>query len=102
MIFAPAGRLVLEALRVLRKGGTIATAGITMSPIPELDYALLYQERTVRSVANSTRQDVRDLLRLAVEIPIRTEVRTFPLQEANHALQLLKESRLSGAGVLTI
>ncbi|MBZ0168351.1 alcohol dehydrogenase [Candidatus Methylomirabilis lanthanidiphila] len=102
VIFAPAGRLVPEALRVLRKGGTIAAAGITMSPIPELDYALLYQERTVRSVANSTRQDVRDLLRLAVEIPIRTEVRTFPLQEANHALQLLKESRLSGAGVLTI
>jgi propanol-preferring alcohol dehydrogenase len=73
-----------------------------MSPIPELDYALLYQERTVRSVANSTRQDVRDLLRLAAEIPIRTEVRTFPLQEANYALHLLKQSRFSGAGVLTI
>ena len=102
VIFAPVGRLVLEALRVLRKGGTIAIAGITMSPIPELDYALLYQERTVRSVANSTRQDVHDLLRLAVEIPIRTEVRAFPLEEANRALQLLKESRLSGAGVLTV
>lgn len=102
VIFAPVGRLALEALRVLRKGGTIAIAGITMSPIPELDYALLYQERTVRSVANSTRQDVHDLLRLAVEIPIRTEVRVFPLEEANRALQLLKESRLSGAGVLTV
>ncbi|MDE2180374.1 MAG: zinc-dependent alcohol dehydrogenase family protein [candidate division NC10 bacterium] len=102
VIFAPVGRLVLEALRVLRKGGTIAIAGITMSPIPELDYALLYQERTVRSVANSTRQDVRDLLRLAVDIPIRTEVRAFPLEEANDALQLLKHSRFSGAGILTI
>lgn len=102
VIFAPVGSLVREALRVLRKGGTIAIAGITMSPIPELDYALLYQERTVRSVANSTRQDVRDLLCLAVEIPIRTEVHTFPLEEANHALQLLKQSRISGVGVLTI
>ena len=102
VIFAPVGRLVQQALRVLRKGGTIALAGITMSPIPELDYALLYQERIVRSVANSTRQDVRDLLRLAVDIPIRTEVRVFPLEEANHALQLLKQSRLSGAGVLAV
>ncbi len=102
VIFAPVGQLVQQALRVLRKGGTISLAGITMSPIPELDYALLYQERTVRSVANSTRQDVRDLLRLAVDIPIRTEVRVFPLEEANHALQLLKQSRLSGAGVLAI
>ncbi len=102
VIFAPVGSLVLEALRVLRKGGTVAIAGITMSPIPELDYALLYQERTVRSVANSTRQDAHDLLRLAVDIPIRTKIRTFPLEEANHALQLLKHSRFSGAGVLTI
>ena len=102
VIFAPVGGLVLDALRVLRKGGTIALAGITMSPIPELDYALLYQERTVRSVANSTRQDVRDLLRLAVDIPIHTEIQSFPLEEANHALQLLKQSQLSGAGVLTI
>src|SRR5574337_1605046 len=102
VIFAPGGRLVLQALRALRKGGTISLAGITMSPIPELDYALLYQERTDRSVANSTRQDVLDLLRLAVEIPIRTEVNTFPLQQANQALQLLKQSRFDGAGVLTL
>jgi propanol-preferring alcohol dehydrogenase len=102
VIFAPVGQMVLEALRVLRKGGTIAIAGITMSPIRELDYALLYQERTVRSVTNSTRQDVRDLLRLAVGIPIQTEVCAFPLEEANYALKLLKHSRFSGAGVLTI
>jgi propanol-preferring alcohol dehydrogenase len=100
VIFAPVGRLVLEALRVLAKGGTIAIAGITMSPIPELDYGLLYQERSVRSVANSTRQDVLDLLKLAADIPIRTEVHTFPLDEANRALHLLKESRFRGAGVL--
>ena len=102
VIFAPVGRLVLEALRVLEKSGTIALAGITMTPIPEIDYALIYQERTVRSVANSTRQDVIDLLKLAADIPIRTEVHTFPLDEANRALQLLNQSRLRGAGVLII
>jgi propanol-preferring alcohol dehydrogenase len=73
-----------------------------MTPIPELDYGLLYQERTVRSVTNSTRQDVIDLLKLAAEIPIRTEVQTFPLEEANRALQHLKQSRFRGAGVLTV
>ena len=102
VIFAPVGRLVLEALRVLRKGGTVSIAGITMTPIPELAYPLLYQERTVRSVANSTRQDVIDLLKLAAEIPIRTEVQTFPLEEANRALQHLKQSRLNGAAVLRV
>jgi propanol-preferring alcohol dehydrogenase len=102
VIFAPVGRLVLEALRVLAKGGTIAIAGITMSPIPELDYGLLYQERSVRSVANSTRQDVIDLLKLAAEIPIRTEVQTFPFEEANRALRDLKQSRFRGAGVLRV
>lgn len=101
IIFAPVGRLVLEALRVLAKGGTVALAGITMSPTPELDYALLYQERSIVSVANSTRQDVLDLLQLAAELPIRTEVQTFPLEKANHALQLLKQSQFRGAGVLT-
>jgi propanol-preferring alcohol dehydrogenase len=102
VIFAPVGRLVLEALRVLRKGGTVSIAGITMTPIPELAYPLLYQERTVRSVSNSTRQDVIDLMKLAAGIPIRTEVHTFPLDEANRALHLLKESRFRGTGVLTI
>jgi len=102
VIFAPVGRLVLEALRVLAKGGTVALAGITMSPIPELDYALLYPERSIVSVANSTRQDVLDLLQLAAELPIRTEIETFPLEETNRALQLLKQSQFRGAGVLTI
>ncbi|MBI4382017.1 MAG: zinc-dependent alcohol dehydrogenase family protein [candidate division NC10 bacterium] len=101
VIFAPVGRLVLEALRVLGKGGTIALAGITMTPIPELDYGLLYQERSIVSVANTTRQDALDLLQLAAGLPIRTEVQTFPLEQANHALQLLKKSQFRGAGVLT-
>jgi alcohol dehydrogenase, propanol-preferring len=103
IIFAPAGRLIPAALRATRKGGTVAMAGITMSPIPEMDYdSLLYHERVLRSVANSTRQDARDLLRVAAEIPVRTEVQTFKLEEANLALQLLKYSRIRGAGVLVI
>ena len=100
IIFAPAGALVLDALRALRPGGTLALAGITMSLIPELDYSLIYHERVVRSVANSTREDVHNLLRLAAEIPIRTETEVFPLADANRALQLLKASRIRGAGVL--
>lgn len=103
IIFAPAGPLVLEALGALRKGGTVALAGITMSPIPEIDYdALLYHERLVRSVANSTREDARNLLRLAAEIPVRTDVTTFSLGEANQALRALKHSEIRGAGVLKI
>ena len=102
IIFAPAGRLVPEALRVLRPGGTLALAGIYMTPIPEMAYSLLYGERTVRSVANSTRQDAVELLRLAAEIPIHTEVEVFPLREANQALQLLKAGKVKGAGVLRI
>jgi alcohol dehydrogenase, propanol-preferring len=103
ILFAPAGRLVPEALRVTRKGGTVALAGITMSPIPEMDYdSLLYHERVLRSVANSTREDARELLRAAAEIPVRTQVETFKLEEANRALQSLKGSNIQGAGVLTI
>lgn len=102
IIFAPAGALVPEALRVLEKGGTLALAGITMSPLPEMDYSLLYHERTVRSVANSTRQDARELLRLAAEIPIHTTVEEFPLAAANEALLRLKRSQIQGAGVLVV
>ena len=102
IIFAPAGALVLDALRGLRKGGTLALAGITMSEIPPMDYSLLYQERTVRSVANSTRQDVRECLQLCAEVPVRTEIQTFPVDQANEALTALKHSRIRGAGVLTI
>jgi alcohol dehydrogenase, propanol-preferring len=102
IIFAPAGALVPLALRALRKAGTLALAGITMSPIPQLDYSLLYQERTIRSVANSTRQDAREFLQLAAEVPLQTEIETFPLEKANHALQALKKSEIKAAAVLRV
>jgi propanol-preferring alcohol dehydrogenase len=103
VIFAPAGSLVLEALRVLRKGGTVALADLTMSPIPQIDYDnLLYHERVIRSVANATREDAREFLRLAAEIPIRSEVEAFRLEDANLALQALKQSKIRGAGVLEL
>jgi propanol-preferring alcohol dehydrogenase len=102
VIFAPAGWIVPEALRALNKGGTLALGGIHMSPIPEMPYALLYHERVVRSVANSTRQDAEGLLQVAAEIPIHTTIQTFPLDAANHALQMLKRSEIDGAGVLEI
>jgi len=102
VMFAPAGGLVPEALRALRKGGTLALAGIYMTPIPELKYERLYHERTVRSVANATRDDAQQLMRLAGEIPLRTEVQTFPLEDANRALAALKHGEIHGAGVLTV
>ncbi len=100
IIFAPAGELVSAALKALKKGGTLALGGIHMSPIPPLDYELLYQERVIRSVANNTRQDGIDFLRLAAEIPIRTQVQIFPLREANRALNSLKNDAIRGAAVL--
>jgi propanol-preferring alcohol dehydrogenase len=103
IIFAPAGELVLDALLALDKGGTLALAGIYMTPIPQMDYLKhLYHEKTVRSVANATRQDGNELLKLAADIPIRTTVTTFPLKDANRALLLLKESKIDGAGILEI
>jgi propanol-preferring alcohol dehydrogenase len=100
IIFAPAGALVPQALRVLRKAGTLTLAGITMSAIPSLDYSLLYQERVIRSVANSTRQDAREFLQLAAEVPLQTDVELFDLEQANQALQALKKSKIKAAGVL--
>jgi propanol-preferring alcohol dehydrogenase len=102
IIFAPAGSIVPLALKHLRKAGTLALAGIIMSEIPALDYELLYHERVVRSVANSTREDCRDFLRLAAEIPVQTEIRVYPLADANHALLDLKHSHLAAAGVLRV
>jgi propanol-preferring alcohol dehydrogenase len=102
IVFAPVGSLVVQALRVMRPGGTVAHAGIYSTPIPQFDYDLLYHERTIRSVANSTRQDVDELLKVAAEIPVRTQVEMFPLRDANRALQLLKQSQIRGAGVLQI
>lgn len=101
IVFAPAGWIVPEALRVLERGGTLALAGVTMTPIPEIDYdELLYWERGIRSVANFTRQDAEEFLQVAAEIPIQTTVEAFSLEEANDALIALKRSEIDGSGVL--
>jgi len=103
IVFAPAGSIVPLALRNLDRGGTLALAGVTMTAIPALDYdRLLYWERTVRSVANFTRRDAEELLRLAGEKLIETTVQLFPLEKANEALLALKESRINGTGVLIV
>ncbi len=101
IIFAPAGELVPPALRALERGGTLALAGIHMSPIPQLDYDReLFGERTLRSVTANTKQDGLDLLREAAAIPIRPHTQRFPLEGANEALQALKIGSIKGAGVL--
>jgi alcohol dehydrogenase, propanol-preferring len=100
IIFAPAGELVPPALQALKKGGTLVLGGIHMSPIPSVPYPLIYQERSIKSVANNTRQDGHDFMRLAAEIPIHTETQVFPFAEANHALNALKHDGIRGAGVL--
>jgi propanol-preferring alcohol dehydrogenase len=100
IIFAPVGALVPAALKAVAKGGTVVCAGIHMSPIPSFSYQLLWGERTVRSVANLTRRDGDEFLALAPKIPVRTEVKTFKLREANDALTHLREGRIHGAAVL--
>jgi propanol-preferring alcohol dehydrogenase len=102
IIFAPAGELVVAALKVLKKGGCVALGGIHMSRIPPIDYQLLYHERVVRSVANNTRQDGLDFLRVAAEIPIKTQVQLFDLVEANAALNALKHDAAPGAAVISV
>jgi propanol-preferring alcohol dehydrogenase len=100
IIFAPAGELVPRALAEVRKGGVVVCAGIHMSPIPSFEYSLLWGERVVRSVANLTRRDGEEFLALAPQVPVRTEVEAFPLEQANEALIRLKSGELRGAGVL--
>ena len=102
IVFAPAGEIVPAALKALRKGGRLVLGGIHMSPIPSFDYDLLYGERLIRSVANNTRRDGEDFLRVAAEIPIETHVEMFPLGEANRALNALKNDAISGAAVLRV
>jgi len=102
IVFAPAGEIIPTALKALHKGGTLVLGGIHMSPIPSFGYELLYQERVIRSVANNTRQDGKDFLRVAAEIPIRTRVQLFSLSEANRALNALKNDAIEGAAVLKI
>jgi propanol-preferring alcohol dehydrogenase len=100
IIFASVGALVPLALRALRKGGTLVCGGIHMSDIPAMPYALLWGERTVRSVANLTRRDGTEFLALAGRIPVQTHVETFALADANNALARLRSGALTGAAVL--
>jgi propanol-preferring alcohol dehydrogenase len=100
VLFAPVGSLVPVALRATRKAGAVVCGGIHMSEIPAFPYELLWGERTVRSVANLTREDAEQFLALAPKVPIRTHVQTWPLAQANEALAALREGRLQGAAVL--
>jgi len=100
LLFAPVGRLVIEALRSVDKGGAVVAAGIHMSEIPAFPYALLWGERTLRSVANLERRDGTAFLDRAPQVPIRTTVRVYPLHAANEALSALRSGQLEGAAVL--
>jgi propanol-preferring alcohol dehydrogenase len=102
ILFAPVGDLVPAALRAVDRGGVVVCAGIHMTDIPRFPYRLLWQERVVRSVANLTRRDGEEFLALAPRVPVRTEVETFPLAEANEALTRLRKGRIRGAAVLVM
>ena len=103
ILFAPAGDIVPAALAALDRGATLAVAGIHLSDVPVLCYREhLFQERTLRSVTANTREDGRELLRLAAEIPIETTTRSYALEQANEALVDLKQDRIRGAAVLRI
>ena len=99
--FAPAGSVVVEALRSLRPGGTVAINAIHLDRIPEFPYEILWRERGIRSVANYTRADAREFLALAAEIPIRTAIETYPLAAGNQALERLSGGGLDATAVLT-
>jgi propanol-preferring alcohol dehydrogenase len=100
IIFAPVGALVPAALAATRKGGTVVCGGIHMSDVPGFPYSLLWGERVLRSVANLTRADAAEFLALAPQVPVRCTVETFPLAEANAALERLRAGQLTGAAVL--
>ncbi len=102
IVFAPVGALVPTALRAVAKGGVVVCAGIHMSDIPSFPYADLWGERSIRSVANLTRQDGREFFELVPRVPIRTEVETFPLERVNDALDALRAGRVRGAAVLEV
>jgi propanol-preferring alcohol dehydrogenase len=102
IVFAPDGALVPTALGALAPGGVVVCGGIHMSEIPAFDYDLLWHERSVRSVANLTRHDGAEFLALAPQVPVRTRVTSYPLAEANQALDDLRHGRFTGAAVLTV
>jgi propanol-preferring alcohol dehydrogenase len=100
IVFAPVGSLMVTALRRVRKGGTIVSAGIHMSDIPSFPYRLLWGERKMCSVANLTRRDGEEFLAIAPKVPVRTEVEVLKLAEANEAMAKLRDGKLKGAAVL--
>jgi propanol-preferring alcohol dehydrogenase len=100
IIFAPAGELVPQALKAIDKGGTVVCGGIHMSDIPSFPYSILWEERSICSVANLTRRDGEEFMGLAPKVPVRTEVQTFSLEEANEALIQLRSGKVQGAVVL--
>ena len=102
LIFAPVGELVLNALRATVKGGVVVSGGIHMSDIPSFPYRLLWEERVIRSVANLTRQDGIEFFNVLAQTPVQTEVQSFPLQQANDALNKLRSGQLQGAAVLVM
>ena len=102
IIFAPAGELVPKALRDIDKGGIVVCGGIHMSDIPSFPYEILWEERTVRSVANLMRKDAYEFLKLINEIPVKTETEIFKLEKANEAIEKLRAGKINGAAVLVM
>ena len=102
LIFAPVGPLMVAALKATAKGGVVVSGGIHMSDIPSFPYRLLWEERVMRSVANLTRRDGEEFLAIAPQVPVKTDVQTFPLEEANEALERLRKGQIEGAAVLTV
>jgi propanol-preferring alcohol dehydrogenase len=102
IIFAAAGELVPRALRHVRKGGVVTCAGIHMSNIPEFPYEILWGERLIRSVANSTRADVRELLALAAKIKLKPDINVFDFEHLNEHLLALKQGKFVGTGVIRV
>jgi propanol-preferring alcohol dehydrogenase len=100
LVYASAGSLVPRALAACAKGGIVVCGGIHMSDIPSFPYDILWGERSIRSVANLTRKDGEELLALAARVPVKTEVTTFPLAEANEAIDMMRKGRIEGAAVL--
>lgn len=102
LIFAPVGSLIVAALRATAKGGTVVSGGIHMSDIPSFPYHLLWEERTIRSVANLTRKDGEEFLSIAPRVPVKAEIQTYSLEAANEALEDLRAGKLQGSGVLIV
>jgi propanol-preferring alcohol dehydrogenase len=102
LIFAPVGPLVVSALQATHKGGVVVCGGIHMSDIPSFPYSLLWEERVIRSVANLTRRDGEEFLALAPQVPVKTDVKVFALEQAGQVLEQLRQGQFTGAAVLDI